>query len=273
MSPFPGNNEKAQMDLIFKAIGTPSEESWGPEVTKLPGWESVRKGQQKSQLRTIFKTWDPEALNLLESFLSPPSYRITAEEAVQHRFFSTEPLPQEISRLPKFGSVHEFDVKKKNHPRDEPSDHLNAKRQKITSIPPVVAPLLSSNLLPGMAAPVPLPPKPTVHPPYPKMANGYSNPKPQLSNPQGSHYAPKPNGPYYKPTHSHQNTGPHQAPVAQKLHVYPNGGYTKPIPNGKYHVAPNHARGTVPQTIVQKIYIPPQQDTASLHVYHNSAAK
>lgn len=46
------------MDKIFQAIGTPNEETWGPEVTALPGWKSLRKNLYKSQLEKFFKDWD-----------------------------------------------------------------------------------------------------------------------------------------------------------------------------------------------------------------------
>jgi serine/threonine protein kinase len=92
-SPFPGYNEPHQLDLIFKLLGTPDNSTW-PGVEELPGYKKIRKGLYKqNQLRRVFKDWDVEAIDFLEQFFAPPSKRITAEQALQHHFFTTEPLP------------------------------------------------------------------------------------------------------------------------------------------------------------------------------------
>jgi len=112
-NPFPGISDQHQMDLMFKVVGSPDLSTWGPSLEKLPGYKTVRKGLYKSTLRTVFKDWDPEALDLLDKLLSPPHLRITAAQALEHSFFKAEPLPCPPEEMGDMPTIHEFEVKKR----------------------------------------------------------------------------------------------------------------------------------------------------------------
>jgi len=112
-NPFPGISDQHQMDLIFKIIGTPDVSTWGSSLEKLAGYKNMRKGLYKATLQTVFKDWDPEALDLLEKLLAPPHLRITAEKALEHSFFKAEPLPCSPDEMGVMPTVHEYEVKKR----------------------------------------------------------------------------------------------------------------------------------------------------------------
>jgi len=80
-------------ELIFRAIGQPVKEEW-PGLLNLPGWKNIApkvKGW-KPLLRNLFRHFNPLALDLLEKLLASPSRRISAQEALKHKFFESEPV-------------------------------------------------------------------------------------------------------------------------------------------------------------------------------------
>ena len=86
-----------QIDLIFKLLGTPNEESW-PGVTSLRDWNKLIKNEYDNRLRTFVQSKMPDAdevtLSFIEGLLSlNPKERFTTEEALAHPYFTSDPLP------------------------------------------------------------------------------------------------------------------------------------------------------------------------------------
>ena len=97
---FPGETDIDQLGKIFQALGTPSEESW-PGIKLLPNYLEFQK-VTPPPLKSIFPKASEDALDLLSDMVClNPSRRITAEKALQHRFFSNDPQPTVPSKLPK----------------------------------------------------------------------------------------------------------------------------------------------------------------------------
>ncbi|MCH99048.1 putative serine/threonine-protein kinase, partial [Trifolium medium] len=110
----PGRTEVEQMHKIFKLCGSPSEEYW--QRKKLPYATSFKpQNAYKRQLADTFKDFPSTALELVDRLLSmEPEQRGTATSALQSEFFTTDPLPCDPSRLPKFPPSKEFDLKRQN---------------------------------------------------------------------------------------------------------------------------------------------------------------
>jgi len=117
---FPGQSETQQIDLIFKALGSPNDELW-------PDYEKIRLVQkikfplykfnrllEKLEDRKVlsdkgFHLWnkllayDPGIKTSSGSdvtLVRRPTHRITAEAALEHDFFSEEPRPIHPSLFP-----------------------------------------------------------------------------------------------------------------------------------------------------------------------------
>lgn len=89
---FPGQNGIDQLSRIFNTLGTPSAEDW-PGVNYLPNYFPHDPSPQIS-FRHAFPSASPNAIDLMKSLLSfSPSARITANQALKHAFFTSEPAP------------------------------------------------------------------------------------------------------------------------------------------------------------------------------------
>ena len=93
-SPFPGREEKHQLELIVRTCGTPDERNW-PGVTKLEGYKKLQGlTGHKNRLSEVFGKFDPRALDLLSKMLAlNRAQRPTASEALDHDYFWADPLP------------------------------------------------------------------------------------------------------------------------------------------------------------------------------------
>jgi serine/threonine protein kinase len=84
---FPGKNEIEQLHCIFHWTGTPTEQIW-------PNWAQVCESSKFPEVaRRGFQEFQPvlgeSGVDLLERLLIlDPAARITAKEALQHRFFA-----------------------------------------------------------------------------------------------------------------------------------------------------------------------------------------
>ncbi|GLC34170.1 hypothetical protein PLESTM_000165800 [Pleodorina starrii] len=108
---FDGQGEIEQLDKICTVLGTPNEEVW-PGLKKLPNWGKIVLRPQPSQLRQRFTssfgsgaTLTEAGFDLLSRLLAyDPQQRITAAEALDHRWFSESPYPQRRELMPTFRS-------------------------------------------------------------------------------------------------------------------------------------------------------------------------
>ena len=110
---FPGKDEAEQMDLIFRTLGTPSQEVW-------PGWESlpnagqVIKGKYPPRAQKKLEFLSPTAFDLVTKLLSlDPESRLTAADALDHDWFWTEPMPTPRDEMPKYRASHEWQVRQR----------------------------------------------------------------------------------------------------------------------------------------------------------------
>eukprot|EP00898_Chlorokybus_atmophyticus_P009224 jgi/Chlat1/931/Chrsp108S00040 len=95
-----GNSDIDQLGKIFSALGTPSEQQW-PGMKALPDYVPFVPCQAPP-LRQIFTSCTEDVLDLLLRMLTfNPNGRITAAEALEHRYFSNPPAPTPHARLPR----------------------------------------------------------------------------------------------------------------------------------------------------------------------------
>jgi serine/threonine protein kinase len=87
---FPGKFDIEQLRLIAKTLGPLSWD--GSE--KMDGFIRFEAPEKPVGLADQFYEWGPEALDLLKCFLIlDPTQRISAENALGHAYFRSEPLP------------------------------------------------------------------------------------------------------------------------------------------------------------------------------------
>ncbi|CAN6333209.1 unnamed protein product [Urochloa humidicola] len=95
-----GSSDIDQLGKIFAALGTPKPSQW-PDMTYLPDYVEYQYVAAPG-LRTLFPLASEDALDLLSRMLTyDPKARITAQQALEHRYFSTLPAPTKPSELPR----------------------------------------------------------------------------------------------------------------------------------------------------------------------------
>ena len=101
-----------QLKLIFDLIGTPNERSWEgyKELKLIRTGEVCIDRERPSKLREKYgnRIQPATALSLLEKLLElDPKKRVSADRALHHRYFQTEPLapndPSELGTINIFG--------------------------------------------------------------------------------------------------------------------------------------------------------------------------
>ncbi|KAF9163597.1 TFIIH complex serine/threonine-protein kinase subunit kin28 [Actinomortierella ambigua] len=96
----PGNSDMDQINIMFQALGTPTEADW-PGLSTLPNYMQYRQ-YPKTPLRLLFTAAGADTLELLESMLIyDPNKRISAREALLHPYFFNKPRPTKLENLPK----------------------------------------------------------------------------------------------------------------------------------------------------------------------------
>lgn len=96
---FPGENEIDQLGKIFHLLGTPDTDNW-PQARFLPLYTEFTKAH-KQDLKNVFKNTDQYFTDFVSSLLKlNPHERMTAEEALKHPYFCTDPLPCKPKQLP-----------------------------------------------------------------------------------------------------------------------------------------------------------------------------
>jgi cell division cycle 2-like protein len=131
----PGRDEHEQVQLIFALLGVPNEQTW-PGVTSLPhvvsgavplrltrppsnpassssgsvlGHSASRRkrSEHAGDLREAWFDWGDDALSFLEALLwYDPHTRLTAQQALDHAYFKTRPLPKPANFMPTFPTKH-----------------------------------------------------------------------------------------------------------------------------------------------------------------------
>ena len=101
-----GASDLNQLEVICRAVGTPTEEKW-PGVTKLKNYvpppdDIPRMVRGKDFYREHFSLVGDQGMALLMSMLKlDPRKRITARQALQHPWWTTEPRPTHKEDLPR----------------------------------------------------------------------------------------------------------------------------------------------------------------------------
>jgi len=116
---FQGKGEIEMLSLIFKLLGTPNEDVW-PGFSKLPLGKTVNvTGSSQAQLRSKFRFITEAGIELLSKLLTyDPERRISAEEALKHRYFTESPFPKHPDL---FGSFPSLAAGEKRRKPDSPS--------------------------------------------------------------------------------------------------------------------------------------------------------
>ncbi|KAI0212278.1 Cyclin-dependent-like kinase 5 [Lamellibrachia satsuma] len=85
---FPGNDVDDQLKRIFKLLGTPSEETWSG-LTQLPEYKPYPVYNVQTNWQQVVPNLSSKGRDLLLSLLvCNPGRRISAEEGMQHAYFS-----------------------------------------------------------------------------------------------------------------------------------------------------------------------------------------
>jgi len=148
----PGKTEAEQLELIFRTIGTPTEQSW-PSLSQLPNASiATNMPRYASTMNCSYaaKLGDA-AMNLLDRILvADPARRSTPRVALNNQYFHTQPLPPadpaDLEPLRVGGmSYHEYQTKQQRRARDEEAKLLL--QQQSTS---TIAPDSRANINPSM---------------------------------------------------------------------------------------------------------------------------
>jgi cyclin-dependent kinase 3 len=87
---FRGDCEIGQLFEIFQLLGTPSEQNgiWWPSVADLPEYRYSFPDWAPQDLQQVFPSVDADGIDLLKALLRyDPSLRISAKDALRHRWF------------------------------------------------------------------------------------------------------------------------------------------------------------------------------------------
>lgn len=96
---FAAESDFQQIDMIFKALGTPSEKEW-PLIKELPGWFEFKK-IPGTPLDVLFSAASSDAISLMKSMLTyDPNKRISCIDALKHEYFNLKPLATPLGKLP-----------------------------------------------------------------------------------------------------------------------------------------------------------------------------
>ncbi|KAL3651899.1 Cyclin-dependent kinase D-1 [Castilleja foliolosa] len=95
-----GNTDIDQLGKIFAAFGTPKQSHW-PDMVYLPDYVEYQYAPAQT-LHTLFPMASDDALDLLgKMFIYDPKARISAQQALEHRYFSSTPPATEPALLPR----------------------------------------------------------------------------------------------------------------------------------------------------------------------------
>ncbi|KAJ3050491.1 TFIIH complex serine/threonine-protein kinase subunit kin28 [Rhizophlyctis rosea] len=124
---FAGDTDIGQLDMIFQALGTPTEADW-PGMKHLPSFVEFKR-YQRTPYSQLFTAAGPDALDLLDKLLQfDPLKRLSAADTLDHFYFRNSPRPTPPEKLPRTKSTEHH-----KQAVDLPSD------LKIAGMPPPAA--------------------------------------------------------------------------------------------------------------------------------------
>ncbi|KAM4088124.1 hypothetical protein ACJW30_07G045700 [Castanea mollissima] len=95
-----GSSDIDQLGKIFAAFGTPTPSQW-PDMVYLPDYVEYQYVPSPT-LRSLFPMASDDALDLLSKmFTYDPKSRISVQQALEHRYFSSAPPPTNPDKLPR----------------------------------------------------------------------------------------------------------------------------------------------------------------------------
>lgn len=103
---FKGDKEPRQLELIYEICGSPTTENW-PEVEKLEYFGTLGpKTKSERKILEVIKSKKPdldtETMNFLDGLLIlDPKKRLSADQALMHQFFKSDPLECSLKEMPK----------------------------------------------------------------------------------------------------------------------------------------------------------------------------
>jgi len=101
---FAGKTEMDQLGMIFGALGVPNQKDW-PDVATLPAYVSFEREELPMNFLSLFMAASQDAKDLLMKLLTvSPLQRLTATQALRHSYFSSQPPPTPVGKLPKLPS-------------------------------------------------------------------------------------------------------------------------------------------------------------------------
>lgn len=108
-----GQSDIDQLHRVFQLCGTPTESTM-PGWTLLPGCEGIRSFKAfPRQLEGQYAEHGADMVDLLAGLLAlDPARRLTAAGALEHAYFTNDPLPASPADLPDYEASHEFDKRK-----------------------------------------------------------------------------------------------------------------------------------------------------------------
>ncbi|KAG6587670.1 cyclin-dependent kinase D-3 [Cucurbita pepo subsp. pepo] len=101
-----GSSDIDQLGKIFAAFGTPTTSQWS-DMLYLPDYVEFQY-VPAPPLRSLFPMASDDTLDLLSKmFAYDPKSRISIQQALEHRYFTSAPLPTDPSKLPRPTSKRE----------------------------------------------------------------------------------------------------------------------------------------------------------------------
>jgi CTD kinase subunit alpha len=113
---FPGEgSELNQLEKLYNLLGTPTRSEW-PNIIEMPWFELMQPSERRKRVfETTFKdVFSPAAMDLVQQmFRYDPAKRPTAEEVLNHPYFTEEepPAEQAVELKDMQGDWHEFESK------------------------------------------------------------------------------------------------------------------------------------------------------------------
>ncbi|KAG7097601.1 hypothetical protein E1B28_004936 [Marasmius oreades] len=187
----PGTSDIDQLEKIWQLCGTPNQHTW-PHHDRLPGCEGITRWKNyPRKIKQAYEAISSEVCDLMDKLLTcNPQSRITAEVALDHDYFWTDPLPADPKTLPSYEASHEFDKRSQramNH-RPQPQPPAMPQHPRIDHRPQHRAMAIPHHNARPSGPPNGWPPQPNKLPMnYP----GMPHPPPQM--PDGGGYYPQPN--------------------------------------------------------------------------------